>query len=174
MTADQLVDVLQKINRRWPHAPISDDAHPEWAEDLAGLSYDVVLGAVVAISREGREFAPTPGQVFARTVRLSDPIPDFDEAWNELRKNMRDHGSRRLPRTMQWSRPEVQELAEAIGWQDWGQSDAGDPTWRAQARGMWESICRRAEERRLHVGAPFTALNGSRALTVVDGSDRDG
>ena len=155
MTPDELETVLRQVNARWPHHPVPDSSGPAWFEDLGGHPVADVLATIIAISREGRDFPPTCGQVRQRLDELTIGAPDFDEAWRELLEFMRRHGSHAAASKLPWSNPLYGELALALGWRDLGLTPEEDlPTLRAQARRMWDAMVRRQRQRMLFADIP--------------------
>lgn len=148
MSPAEVQTLMRSVNARWPHHPLPPECFPAWLEDLGEKTYAEAAAAVVVLSREGREFPPTCGQVRKRVDELTLGAPTFDEAWREMRECMARYGSNRSTTDLPFSNPLVRDLAQAMGWYEFGQTLAEDmPTFRAQARRMWETITARQYER---------------------------
>lgn len=126
MTGREWLEVEQAMVLLWPsYRPDPDEARARAGlvgELWAGLTRDAALAAVRSLSMEGREFAPTPGQIARRAQRQARTRPPgWDEAWAAIRAATRGggglDGKRRLEAlpapVAAWARPRWHELCYA-------------------------------------------------------------
>lgn len=135
MTKLELKRAMQMVLASWPHAGSgwTPEAIEVWESLFLDLDYAQVLVAVQALAAEGREFAPPPGLIRRRAIELVSPIPDADQAWAEVRREIQRVGSLRGTVKFQfgeetviephWSDPLIGEVADAMGWDALWQSE---------------------------------------------------
>lgn len=88
-----------------------------WFRILGEYPSGVACAVVEWYHHEGREFAPTPGQI-AERVRLimspDDRVPDIDQALTEILTSINRYGRGTIP---EFSHPAIAAAVSAIGWQ---------------------------------------------------------
>jgi hypothetical protein len=98
---DELGRCMMLVQAQWPassrqwHIVGMDYISDAWWATLHDLSVGEVVGAVMALGTDGREYAPTPGQVRARAGELSRRWLSGDDAWALVREQVRRVGSLR-------------------------------------------------------------------------------
>lgn len=147
VTRDEFSRCIALIRRYWPHAGASWDADTieTWESLLLDLDTNPVAAAVQALAADGRDWPPPPGLVRRRACELIWPLPDADEAWGQVREQIRRVGSSRgvvhwpSGETVEpvWSHPLVGEVADRFGWSALCQS-TNEMADRAHFLRMWE------------------------------------
>lgn len=151
MTQDEFSRCLALIRAYWPHGTGSwtADAIEAWESLLLDLDAATVAAAVQVLATEGREWPPPPGVVRQRACALVSRLPTGEQAWGEIREQLRRVGSTRGMRngsgeTIQpaWSHPLVGVVADRMGWDALCMStnELGD---RAHFLKMWEQASER-------------------------------
>jgi hypothetical protein len=80
MTPSEVAELLERVEKRWPHAPLPLGSGDVWLEDLADVGADAAHEAVRAFSRSGEKFPPTSGWVRSEAQRRAqDGPPGFDD-----------------------------------------------------------------------------------------------
>lgn len=75
MTLDEWIEVSAAVVLYWPrHQPTPEQVRMQHLA-VVDLSKDEALAAVVSLARDGREFPPNSGQVWARARKSSSPGP---------------------------------------------------------------------------------------------------
>jgi hypothetical protein len=118
MVDAEVATLITLMAQYWPSfAPKDPDAAIEaWLRMLSDVEPEVAFAAVDQLGAEGREFAPSPGQVRLAAVSLREPsIPGPDEAWEEIRKGIATTGRYKPPPA--WSHPAIAAVVSSIGWQ---------------------------------------------------------
>lgn len=149
MNTNDAIALLWLVKAHWPHfevfgpqqLPIQAGA---WLDVIGDLDVPDVRAAIAELDTEGREFAPTPGQIRERVLAgKGATAPDWDQALNEVMQSIRQHGSRR---GRQWAEPDsapalhpaIEESVRAMGgWYVVGQAHLTE-AWRAQFRDMYK------------------------------------
>jgi len=92
MTADEWFEVAAAIKGLWPN----DKGTANDIQVQAALAVEVpkvaALDAVRELAVEGREFAPTVGQVVQRAAALDAGRPDWEAAYPQILAAIRRHG----------------------------------------------------------------------------------
>lgn len=129
MNRPETIEALAAMSVLWPSMRLPDDdatvdvivamAQRQWSD----LESAAVLAAIEVLSAEGREFAPTVGQVSRRARELVELAsgarpPDVDEAWGEVRRQIAHRGAWATftEEPLEWSHPIVGEVVERMGW----------------------------------------------------------
>jgi hypothetical protein len=80
MTPSEVAELLERVEKRWPHAPLPLGSGDVWLEDLADVDAGAAHEAVRAFSRSGEKFPPTSGWVRSEAQRRAqDGPPGFDD-----------------------------------------------------------------------------------------------
>lgn len=159
------------LRELWPtfDLPGDDDRrrvkHMAWADVVGDLDANLLRRAAAMLS--DREFAPTPGQLRLKAIRLLAashglPVPpEFDRAWAEIQEALHRIGSYGRPT---WSHSALAQTVDSIGWQTICLTDTANlSTLRAQVRDMYATAVGRWERQTY----PMPALNGSRPALVA-------
>jgi hypothetical protein len=89
MIGSEIVALIGYINRRWPHAPLDENAYPVWLEDLAELPTEECGAAVKRYAKAGERFPPTSGWVFSEVQRHAQmPAPGFEAISAEISRTL--------------------------------------------------------------------------------------
>lgn len=135
MTKGEFSRCIELVRRNWPHSAKvwTAEDFEAWEALLLDLDVRQVIAAIQALATDGREFAPPPGLIRRRAIELVAPIPDADQAWLEVRKQIQIVGSLRgqvrfmfgeeWPIECEWSDPLIGEVADAMGWDALCQSE---------------------------------------------------
>jgi hypothetical protein len=77
----EVAELLERVEKRWPHAPLPLGSADIWLEDLADVPAGMAGSAVKAYALAGERFPPTSGWVLAECQRaMEDGPPSFDDA----------------------------------------------------------------------------------------------
>lgn len=147
MTRDEFSRCLALIRSYWPHGTSSwhTDAIQAWESLLLDLDANLVAATIQVLATEGREWPPPPGVVRQRASQLVSALPSSDQAWGEVREQVRRVGSSRgtenwTTRTVSeptWSHPLIGEVADRLGWDSLCQS-TNEMADRAHFLKLWE------------------------------------
>jgi len=176
VTPSELVELLGAVNRRWPHHPVPTASYPVWAEDLRELDFGLAAGAIREMARDGRDFPPTSGQVYARLVEVADTTPGWTVAWAEITRRATTPrepthydpaiGDWAYPPPEPWSDPLVQAVAERIGLSRIAQRRTDDRGIERAAREAYEEL---TAERRRELRANPLAVAAATTPRLTDG-----
>lgn len=160
MTADEWDEITVEILGRWPNREIPEQSFELWFTDLSEFDGEQVLAAVIALYRDGREWAPNGAQIRNKLIELRAP-GGWAQAYELAMEAARSHGGFEYG-GLSWLR-EKDELAartaEAYGWRDFCRSETtADGTRRAQFRDMWTELAASAERHDRYRGLPSAGL----------------
>lgn len=113
MTSAEAKRLIGSLLEMYPREVVTDGRLNLYAALLADIP--VELGAAaVAHWLATEEFFPSPAKFRALCAELSGTLaPDVDEAWSEVRKEIRRVGWSGKPR---WTHDAIAEAVRAIGW----------------------------------------------------------
>jgi hypothetical protein len=89
VTKPELLRLVDRMGRLWPQTRLSDAESADartldvWFELLGPLPLTACQRALDQLSREGREFCPPPGVIFAHAQALAVPARPQLVAWSE-------------------------------------------------------------------------------------------
>lgn len=170
MTRDEFeLIVAREILPRWPHAaPISEKSIRAWHEDLADLNAAQVESAVMALARDGREFAPNGAQIRSKVIELGVDAPDFSRVLEELRALMgRGYAypegqggptAEERVRMRQGLSAHARLFAEYLGVSQLREGLTGDGGDEARLREKWNAFDRRLHRELAYRGLPAAGL----------------
>lgn len=147
VTRDEFSRCITLIRRYWPHgtASWSAEVFETWESLLLDLDHIATAAAIQTLATEGREWPPPPGVVRKKVCDLVNPLPSADQAWGEVREQIRRVGSTRgmagAPEVV-WSHPLVGQVADRMGWQELCMS-TNEMADRAHFLKMWETASSR-------------------------------
>lgn len=150
MNRDEFSRCIGLIRAYWPHATGSwtADAIEAWESLLLDLDPIATAAAIQVLAAEGREWPPPPGVVRRRVFDVVDPLPSGDQAWGEVREQIRRVGSTRgmscngVTAQPVWSHPLVGVVADRFGW-DALCASTNEMADRAHFLRMWEDASSR-------------------------------
>jgi len=119
----EVLDLIERFADWWPSLRLPGGEGmgsfvESWHVALEPIPADLAAAAAMSLFREGRAFAPTPSELYARARRLADDRPDPDEAWAEVQRAIRRHGRMVPAASIEWSHPVVGQTVERFGWVD--------------------------------------------------------
>ena len=84
MTSEETMKLLRAISAAYPSYKPNDmkDTAEIWTFLLGDVSYTAALAALKSYIREGNEFAPNAGQLYALLKNVTTTDPTEAEAWN--------------------------------------------------------------------------------------------
>lgn len=169
MTAQDAQKLVAAWRVLWPSAPWrAEDMRlvlSMWAAVMSDIEYSEAEAVIVSMSRDGRTFPPSPGEIVQavldlRDVRDGTAAPGIDLAMAEVQHYVRTRGERRGPPDA-WSHPAVAAAVRAIGWHALCSSDSPDTT-RAHFMRAYESARGRITAERRMTPAMAALLGPSR------------
>lgn len=160
MTEDEWDEITVEVLALWPAKPISDKSFEIWFRDLSEFEGEQVHAAVIALYRDGREWAPNGAQIRNKLIELRSDSGDWSAAYRLACEAAQSHGGAEYG-GLSWLRdrdPLVAQVAEHYGWRDFCLSDAPDTTRRAQFRSIFEEVHGSAERHERYRGLPSGGL----------------
>lgn len=149
------------LQLRWPNPPIKPETAELWFMDLEEFDVEQVEASIVALYRDGREFAPNGAQIRNKLLELRTDAPDFGAAYKLTMEAAGPGGG--FNNGLSWLReqsPMAADAAERYGWREFCLEDTPDGTRRAQYRDIFLSLARRAERDERYVGIESAGLRG--------------
>lgn len=147
MTDIQFDDFMAMYRAYWPDASLLGPVVLRvWRQKLDQVDDQALVAALETLFHDGSHFAPALGELVRRAHDLADDTPDWAMAWAEIRAAVAEHGRAANWREIPWSHPVIGEAVGLIGWRDLCDSEAGDTTFAAQARRVFESTRLRTQE----------------------------
>jgi hypothetical protein len=162
MTATETAQVLAIVRMLWPHSNLGEprETLKLWHSFLHGFPAGDVEAAVRELAATGREHAPLVGVVVKTVTERVTDLPDWDEAWADIDRLIRSHGSYRIPAPGDFEHPLIAAFA-IPAWTELCTGPApgtnGHGTHYAQQRDAY-----RAMRGRLERGAALDAVAASR------------
>jgi len=128
VTTAEFAACVVLLRRLWPHATdhLTADVLETWEGVLLDLEATHVAAAIHAFAVDGDRWPPPVGAIRKRALSLTAPVPEGDEAWGEVRRQiavvgskrgMLDFGTGRVVEPV-WSHPLIGEVADRFGWQE--------------------------------------------------------
>lgn len=170
MEREDTAALVAIITALWPNAPEYHAEHIEAFHLLLGdCDPEGVKRALASLAREGGAFPPNAGQVYRRYADLTDPIPDWGEAWGEVIGWVRSHGYVDPPTQDSFSHPAVYVALKRIGYQELCESATADAgVWQGHFRRIYDGAVAsvghapdRAAIAAAHMENPFPLERGS-------------
>lgn len=147
MTRDEFSRLVALIRAYWPHGTTTwtVEALEAWESLLLDLDAGQTAAAIQILATEGREWPPPPGVVRQRACQIVSNLPSPDQAWGELRAQLRHVGSLRGTTSWpsgekiepHWSHPLIGVVADRFGWDALCRS-TNEMADRAHFLKMWE------------------------------------
>ena len=146
MTLEQWYALAAELQARWPHREIPEESVKLWYEDLSSLPSEEARAAILALYRDGREWAPNGAQILAKVSELRRQDPHYGEAWKLVNQALMKYGVYDWPSFYSCLPPAVSEAARRMNFEiQGGYLKAQESTVRAQFRDVFQAVC---EERR--------------------------
>lgn len=171
MTRQEVIDLVQQMRARWPHSEIPDATIAVLFQDLHEVDREQAMAAMLALYREGREYAPNGAQIRAKLSELERDDPDIGEAWRLVHQaNLkwglhREHGQEKA---LQWLESQSVAVAAAVrryGADALGSYDlANEGTVRAQFRDTYRAVVRERQHDAAYAGLPEVGLRRLRRV----------
>lgn len=161
MTRSEWAQQVARMQARWPRQPITPESGAIWFDDLAEYPVGQVEAAIVAIYRDGREWAPNGAQIRLKVLELRDPAVDHGKAFALAMEAAGPGGGQTSG--LDWLRardPLVAEAAERFPWREFCMSDLtdGSGTLRAQFRDVYNAVARQQQSRDRYRGIESAGL----------------
>ena len=161
MNSDEWDEITVAILACWPNKEIPERSFDLWFRDLSEFEAEQVKAAVLALYRDGREWAPNGAQIRNKLIELRTDSEGWASAYALTMEAATSHGGAEYG-GLTWLReqdPVAADVAEAYGWRDFCLSDrTADGTRRAQFREMWQLRAAKADERERYRGLPSAGL----------------
>lgn len=155
MTGDEWDILTVEILAYWPNREIPDKSFELWFNDLSEFEAEQVEAAIIALYRDGREWAPNGAQIRNKLIELRSVDGGWDRAYRLAMEAATHHGGAEYG-GLTWLRgqdPVAADVAEAYGWRDFCLSDStSDGTRRAHFRDMYGLRAGKAVERERYRG----------------------
>jgi hypothetical protein len=157
----------------WPNREISDKSFDLWFRDLGEFKAEQVEAAILALYRDGREWAPNGAQIRLKLLELRTDVISHGEAYRLTLDAAGPMGG--YANGMTWLReqsPLAADAAEQYGWRDFCLSEnTPDTTRRAQYRDIFQQVVKRAADREKYRGLKSGGLE---AIEAANGPGRFG
>ena len=164
---DVWLEAAAAINDLWPDKPLPPYTVTSGYALLRELKEPLVLAAIAVLIREGREFPPVPGIIYAKAVEMAEGHAVWAEVWHEVMTAVSHHGHGKDPASLEWSSDLVYELVTTSGWHELCTGNIADlPIVEAQWRNKYEALRRRRKESMLIRAAGLPALTEGISATV--------
>lgn len=160
MTADEWDVLTVELLAYWPNREIPDKSFELWFRDLSEFDAEQVEAAIIAIYRDGREWAPNGAQIRNKLLELRADDGGWTRAYALALEAAMHHGGAEYG-GLSWLRDQDELAAravEAYGWRDFCLSDAPDTSRRAQFRDMFTELAASAERHDRYRGLPSGGL----------------
>ena len=165
MSKAEWLKIATELQARWPHKPIPQESIAIWFDDLRDLEHAQVRTAVLAIYRDGREWAPNGAQIRAKVVDLTRDDPSEGEAWQIAMTACKRFGAsipQNIEDAMAWiavSSPAVLFAVQRFGYRDLCLTENLD-TARAQFRDIYRAVRSRRDRDARYIGLPAAGMKG--------------
>ena len=160
MTQDQWDYLTVKVQAYWPNKAIPDESFDLWFADLGEFEAEHVEAAIIALYRDGKEWAPNGAQIRNKLIDLRTEAIDHGTAY-ELTMTAAGKG---YAVGLEWLReqsPLAADAAETYGWREFCQNGDIDPgTRRAQFRDIFKNVAARDERDQRYAGIEAPGLEG--------------
>lgn len=161
MTAEEWEYLTVKVQAYWPNKPLSDESLELWFADLSEFEAEQVEAAIIALYRDGREWAPNGAQIRNKLLELRTDTIDHGAAYELAMRAAGEGGG--FENGLEWLRerdPLVALVAEQWPWREFCYSTADDTTRRAQFRDSYKNaVARRSKDQR-YLGIEADGLDG--------------
>lgn len=158
MTRSEWWKQVAILQARWPHKPIPEQTAEIWFHDLADIPVEQVEAAILALYREGREWAPNGAQIRAKVAELGQDHLDHGAAYDLA---MRAASSKGFERGLDWLREQDETVAlaaERFPWRSLCLEPLEDGTRRAQFREIYKLVVGEAKRDAAYAGLPSAGL----------------
>lgn len=162
MTSDQWDEITVMILACWPNREIPEKSFELWFHDLSEFECEQVEAAVLAIYRDGREWAPNGAQIRMKLLELRGGDDGWSQAYGLALEAATSHGGAEYG-GLTWLEkqdPLAARAAGIYGWRDFCLSDAPDTTKRAQFRNIFEQLAESESRHARYRGLPSAGLKG--------------
>lgn len=160
MNADEWDVLTVEILAYWPNKEIPEKSFELWFRDLSEFEAEQVEAAVIALYRDGREWAPNGAQIRNKLIELRVP-GGWAQAYELAMEAARSHGGFEYG-GLTWLRGQDELAARAVetyGWEDFCRSEStADGTRRAQFRDIFTEISGSAQRHERYRGLPSGGL----------------
>lgn len=160
MTIDQWDEITVMILACWPNREIPEKSFELWFHDLSEFECEQVEAAVLAIYRDGREWAPNGAQIRMKLLELRGGDDGWSQAYGLALEAATSHGGAEYG-GLTWLEkqdPLAARAAGIYGWRDFCLSDAPDTTRRAQFRDIYLEVKGSADRHDRYRGLPSAGL----------------
>lgn len=136
---------VAKLQARWPRQPVSPESAAIWFEDLMEFPAEQVEAAIVALYRDGREWAPNGAQIRLKVLELGQPAHDWGKAYKLAMDAAGPGGG--AASGLAWLRERDPLAAEAASRFPWDAfcMETNDMARRAQFRDIFLEVAESAE-----------------------------
>lgn len=165
MMQDEWDEITVAILACWPNKEIPEKSFELWFHDLSEFEAEQVEAAVLAIYRDGREWAPNGAQIRLKLLDLRNDDEGWSRAYGLALEAATHHGGAEYG-GLTWLRgqdPLVARVVEHYGWREFCLSDAPDTTRRAQFRDMFLEVKGSADRHDRYRGLPSAGLKSLEA-----------
>lgn len=166
MTRAEWLKIATELQARWPNREIPEESIEIWFTDLQHLPAEQVRAGVLALYRDGRDWAPNGAQILARVTELARNDPDHGEAWKLVNDALWKHvpNWKAFYADLKEKSPAVAEAARRYGFETQsGYLKAEEGMVRAQFREIYKAVCQERTRDDAYVGLPDAGLRRLRA-----------
>lgn len=160
MTEDEWDEITVELLALWPNKEIPEKSFAIWFHDLAEFEALQVKAAVLALYRDGREWAPNGAQIRSKLIDLGSDDQGWSQAYALALEAATKHGGAEYG-GLTWLTEQdllAGAAAQMYGWRDFCLSDAPDTTRRAQFRDIYLEVKGAADRKARYQGIPPAGL----------------
>lgn len=115
MTTEEAAKILVILQRNWPDYTILEGTEDVWAMVFDDVPYEPVMLVVKDYLKSDKPFFPKPGELRTLLIERFMGLPAPEEAWSEVMRAIREHGSYRAP---VFSCAAIAQAVDTIGWRN--------------------------------------------------------
>lgn len=160
MNADEWDVLTVEILAYWPNKEIPEKSFELWFNDLSEFEAEQVEAAVIALYRDGREWAPNGAQIRNKLLELRTDDDGWSRAYGLAMEAATSHGGAEYG-GLSWLESQdvlAAKAASIYGWREFCLSDAPDTTRRAQFRDIYSELSASAARHDRYRGLPSAGL----------------
>lgn len=160
MTESEWDILTVEILAYWPNREIPEKSFELWFRDLSEFEAEQVEAAIIALYRDGREWAPNGAQIRGKLLDLRAGDEGWSRAYALAMEAATSHGGAEYG-GLSWLEGQdslAARAAAAYGWRDFCLSDAPDTSRRAQFRDCFLEVRDSAARHDRYRGLPSAGL----------------
>lgn len=115
MNRSEATRILAVLRTVYSQQDADPDLDMVWAMVLDDVPYEAAMAAVTLYLKSDKPFFPKPGEIRSLLIEQLMHLPSPEEAWAEVMRAIREHGSYRAPA---FSCHAIHEAVSSIGWRE--------------------------------------------------------